>query len=284
MFNQQQDGPIRRNPVNQVVIIIVLLAGLLAWLFWHRQVAGQRRVAGDSMSVLALKVSRFAQLATAGNEKAFENLGTATQVFATALQDVNVHGDPQGDESLLAVNKAWVQVSEDSQTVLASQDALVSLHDVQPRLLEELGDFSAADDALVASLLTAGASSAQIVQAAQIAVITQRLRYAAVAAMAVNSGAVPAATGFGDDLQRLGHLIDGQVNGSEELHIARLPESRARELLLDLSNNYQQHVLPDGTSFHGHLLALYKAADASNHINHECDDLLVALEKLGNAS
>jgi len=233
----------------------------------------------SELRVLSQQIAKNASEAAGGNEKAFENLGTATQAFDSNWKELKTERNVKED-SMQAVETDWVQVKDDAQTVLAGQDAVVNLHGLAQDLSERVPDLQAEYDSVVDELVKSGATAAQIAVAKQQSVLSERILRSVNKVLEGGTDAVTSADSFRSDSQQFGDVLKAMISGNADMGIQKVSDPQAVDALNEIAGIFDKSVSTSADKILATSPQLFKVRDASDHIFKESQDMLDATTKL----
>src|SRR5687767_8395017 len=286
-----------RLPKLQVLILVLVL--LLAVdvgvvLYDARQgTVGTLYIATvGKIRMLSQRLAKAAQQASEGNREAFKQLRESRDEFAAAMnllasggQVAGVTLPPTAGEArpaLEALNAEWKKSERNAGLVLAEERNLLALgrsvraiNDGNPAL-QELADEAAALS------VQAGGSTRQNAFAAQLMMLTQRIAKNANALLA--AAQVDPAVSFllGKDVNSFRDILQGMLQGSEALRIARVGDPELRGKLGEMDATFKEYRTA-ASDILGNQQGLVGAKRATFSLFNDSEGLLRAAENLNGA-
>jgi twitching motility protein PilJ len=286
-----------RLPKLQVLILVLVL--LLAVdvgvvLYDARQgTVGTLYIATvGKIRMLSQRLAKAAQQASEGNREAFKQLRESRDEFAAAMNLLVSGGQVAGTTlpptagearpALEALNAEWKKSERNAGLVLAEERNLLALgrsvraiNDGNPAL-QELADEAAALS------VQAGGSTRQNAFAAQLMMLTQRIAKNANALLA--AAQVDPAVSFllGKDVNSFRDILQGLLQGSEALRIARVADPELRGKLGEMDATFKEYRTA-ASDILGNQQGLVGAKRATFSLFNDSEGLLRAAENLSSA-
>ena len=210
----------------------------------------QTQIAGDAL-MHSQRVGKATPNAIQGNPEAFKQLADSRQELNNDLAILSQGGNYQGrtigtpssqmDAMLKDTQALWSGSDKATATILKMEkvltgfgDTLQSMNAVSPTLLE-------LSEQIANLKAQGGASPREIAASGQLVMLTQRL--ARSANEFLSSEGVNPETAFllGKDTNTFRDIIDGFLNGSDQLRLVRVTEPETREKLLELQTAFGEY-------------------------------------------
>jgi twitching motility protein PilJ len=232
----------RRMPTLVTALLASLLLAVLLFVLYAFLVARQtgRVEEGTQLQMLSQRIAKGVQQAALGNKAAFAQIKQSRDAFDAGLKYLG--GDPtnpsQSDGPLGDLLRTWQGSSKGIATLLAQEAALVdigqAIHQINVRNTE-VHDLT---EQLAALLPGAGKTAAY---ANQQALWTQRMAKNANALVAGDVIDPETAYQLGKDTKTFRDVLDGMLNGSEELGLPAIAETQARDKLMELRETFASY-------------------------------------------
>jgi len=230
----------------------VVLGGLFVWMNADSSslASTQTQIAGDAL-MHSQRVGKATPNAIQGNPEAFKQLADSRKEFNNDLTILSQGGNYQGrtigtpssdmDAMLKETQALWSGSDKATATILKMEKVLTgfgatlqSMNAISPTLLElseQISNLKA----------QSGASPREIAASGQLVMLTQRL--ARSANEFLSSEGVNPETAFllGKDTNTFRDIIEGFLNGSDQLRLARVTEPETREKLLELQAAFGEY-------------------------------------------
>ncbi|MEM9301782.1 MAG: methyl-accepting chemotaxis protein [Pseudomonadota bacterium] len=276
------------------IVLALVFGGIILNFYLLNQAAEQqRRHLGliTETQVLSQQIAKFANEAAGGNFDAFEELGQSKLRIDSNLGALT-NGDPDTGLSELpsAVENERYQLDNDTwQPIRAEVDKILARDTLVVDLAETADNFAADIPLLQARLsevsqvlASIGARPQQIYWASSTPAVAERMLRRVNEILQGGYAAVSAADSFGRDAVLLRDVLNGLLNGDENLGIEPLQNPEALELLggvfevySDVEANVEQ-ILSASTD-------LLEVKDASDNIFLDSEQLLTDAQTLEEA-
>jgi twitching motility protein PilJ len=192
------------------------------------------------VQVLSQQIAKYANEAAEGNFEAFEELRSTKVRIQNNLNSLE-GGDETAslqalpsdvaEETYQLVTNTWVPIRTEADKILAASDLVVDLADTADQFSADIPLLQARLDEVAKVLADINASPQQIYMAASQLAVADRMLRRVNEILQGGYAAVTAADGFGRDAVLLGKVLNGLLNGSDELGIRPIQNPEALELL-----------------------------------------------------
>ena len=187
----------------------------------------------SELRVLSQEIASNATEAAAGTPEAFDQLQRSRNEFAR-LWGFILEGNPATGlpasslASESAVQQRWEVVRNSADSIVTTQDAVLSLHEVARTLNETIPRLQVEYNDIVQVLLDGGAPADQVALAQRQSLLAERIARAVNNVLSGDEDAVIAADRFGRDATLFGRVLQGQTEGSAAMGISRVDDEEAR--------------------------------------------------------
>ncbi len=221
-----------------LILSIILLFANFAYL--NTQANHDKQYIGHAgeLRVLSQRIAKNATEAASGKTVAFRLLSEARNDFeqrwgylkkgdrSTGLPSAPVVVRGEMD----AVQRDWETLRKNTDVILASEQTVLSLHQVAATLAETVPQLQVEYEKVVEILLQSGAPASQVAMAQRQALLAERILGSVNTVLAGDDSSVQAADAFGRDASRFGQVLEGMLGGNPALQITRVqyPDARAR--------------------------------------------------------
>jgi twitching motility protein PilJ len=230
-----------------LVVFIVLLFANFAYLNTEAGYDKQYIGHAGELRVLSQRLAKNATEAAAGKTQAFKLLGEARNEFerrwsvlkngdeTTGLPPVPpaVHGQMQ------QVQNDWDNLRGDTDAILASEQTVLSLHQVAATLADTVPLLQVQSEKIVDILLQRGAPANQVAVAQRQSLLAERILGAVNRVLAGDDGAAQAAQSFGRDASRFGRVLHGMLNGDPSIRISQVQDRDAQARLRETADLFE---------------------------------------------
>ncbi|MCW2268542.1 Methyl-accepting chemotaxis protein McpB [compost metagenome] len=230
-----------------LILSIILLFANFAYLNTQANYDKQYIGHAGELRVLSQRIAKNATEAAAGKSRAFRLLSEARNDFeqrwgylkkgdaATGLPAA----PPAVRNEMDAVLRDWEGLRKNTDTILASEQTVLSLHQVAATLAETVPQLQIEYEKVVEILLQSGAPASQVAVAQRQSLLAERILGSVNTVLAGDDTAVQAADAFGRDASRFGQVLDGMLGGNQTLQITRVQDPDARARLAEIAELFQ---------------------------------------------
>ncbi|TWR88572.1 chemotaxis protein [Pseudomonas saxonica] len=230
-----------------LIVFIMLLFANFAYLNTQTNYDKQYISHAGELRVLSQRIAKNATEAAAGKAAAFKLLSDARNDFSQRWGYLK-HGDPATGlppapsavhKEMQAVQRDWENLLDSTNAILASEQTVLSLHQVAATLAETIPQLQVEYEKVVEILLQRGAPAGQVALAQRQTLLAERILGAVNTVLAGDANAAQAAGTFGRDANRFGQVLNGMLEGNEGLRISEVEEKDARARLLEIAELFQ---------------------------------------------
>ncbi len=223
-------------------LLVLSLAAVGFNFFWVAKKNDEDRqyIAFTSeIQVQSQQIAKFASEAAGGNLDAFEDLRRTRDRVQSNL-DYLVNGRPETQlpasppsvqESLVDVQQVWQPIREGTDQILDSRELVVEITNLAQQFQNTIPRLQARTDEVVGILVGSGAPPRQIYVASRQLVLADRMLRSVGEILQGGEGAVTAADRFGRDAALFGRVLDGLLQGSEDMGISAIENEEALPIL-----------------------------------------------------
>ena len=230
-----------------LIVFIMLLFANFAYLNTQSNYDKQYIGHAGELRVLSQRIAKNATEAAAGKAAAFKLLGDARNDFARRWgylkkgdPDTGLPGAPVAlRQEMRAVQLDWEKLLKNTDAILASEQTVLSLHQVAATLAETVPQLQVEYEKVVEILLQRGAPAAQVAMAQRQSLLAERILGAVNTVLAGDENAVQAADAFGRDAARFGQVLNGMLQGNPGLKISQVEDPDARGRLAEISELFE---------------------------------------------
>ena len=230
-----------------LIVFIMLLFANFAYLNTQSSHDKQYISHAGELRVLSQRIAKNATEAAAGKAAAFKLLSDARNDFSQRWAYLK-KGDPSTGlpaapaavhKEMQAVQRDWEQLLSNVNAILASEQTVLSLHQVAATLAETVPQLQVEYEKVVEILLQGGAPASQVALAQRQSLLAERILGAVNTVLAGDENTVQAADAFGRDANRFGQVLNGMLEGNAGLRIAQVEDKDTRARLLEISELFQ---------------------------------------------
>ena len=199
------------------------------------------------LRVLSQRIAKNATEAAAGKAEAFSLLRDARNDFQQRwnfLTDGDVAtGLPSAPEAvapqMAAVQQEWDSLRQNADAILASEQTVLSLHQVAATLAETIPQLQVEYEEVVDILLESGAPAAQVSVAQRQSLLAERILGSVNKVLAGDEDSVQAADMFGRDASLFGRVLNAMLEGNAAMEISKVSDDEALERLSEISELFE---------------------------------------------
>lgn len=199
------------------------------------------------LRVLSQRIAKNAVEAAAGTSEAFDSLKDARNDFSERWGYLSGGDDriglPAVPESLqaevAAVQQDWDTLRQNTDAILASEQTVLSLHQVAATLAETIPQLQVEYEEVVDILLESGAPAAQVSVAQRQSLLAERILGSVNKVLSGDQDSVQAADMFGRDASLFGRVLSAMLEGNEAMGITRVNDAEALDRLAAISELFQ---------------------------------------------
>ncbi|MDP2246420.1 methyl-accepting chemotaxis protein [Pseudomonas sp.] len=230
-----------------LIVSIVLLFANFAYINTQSNYDTEYIGHAGELRVLSQRIAKNSTEAAAGTAEAFGLLRDARNDFQNRwgyLTDGNEEsGVPSAPESvqaqMSAVQEDWDSLRQNTDAILASEQTVLSLHQVAETLAETIPQLQVEYEEVVDILLESDAPAAQVSVAQRQSLLAERILGSVNKVLAGDQDSVQAADMFGRDASLFGRVLNAMLEGNTAMEIAKVNDAEALERLGEISELFE---------------------------------------------
>lgn len=230
-----------------LIVSIVLLFANFAYINTQSNYDTEYISHSGELRVLSQRIAKNATEAAAGTAEAFGLLRDARNDFQRRwgfLTDGDAStGLPPAPESVQAqmamVQKDWDSLRQNTDAILASEQTVLSLHQVASTLAETIPQLQVEYEEVVDILLESDAPAAQVSVAQRQSLLAERILGSVNKVLAGDEDSVQAADMFGRDASLFGRVLAAMLEGNAAMEISQVTDEEALERLAEISELFE---------------------------------------------
>ena len=203
------------------------------------------RNAGE-LQVLSQQIAVQASEAVSGQEEAFSLLHESVSSFDRVINTLNeaeltllpLTGTDMPTGQIAGVAATWSEMKAEAQGILATQEAILALHEQTAILNETVPQLQIEYDEVVSILLDSSAPADQIALAQRQPWLAERIMSNVAKVLEGGEDAIMAADSFGRDTKLFGRGLSGMLQGNPALGISRITNEQATGLLIEIAEPF----------------------------------------------
>jgi twitching motility protein PilJ len=230
-----------------LVVCIILLFANFAYLNTQSNYDKQYLGHAGELRVLSQRIAKNATEAATGKAQAFKLLGDARNEFERRW-GVLKNGDPRVDlppapaavqGAMARVQDDWDSLRNDTDAILASEQTVLSLHQVAATLADTVPQLQVEYEKVVEILLLRGAPASQVAVAQRQSLLAQRILGSVNTVLSGDENAAQAAQSFGRDANRFGLVLRGMLVGDPTIQISQVQDRDAQVRLRETADLFE---------------------------------------------
>jgi twitching motility protein PilJ len=239
--------------------------------------------------MLSQRLAKAAQQASQGNAEAFKQLRESRDEFAALVKLLLEGGTASGVAlpatpprvlpALDALNAEWKKTERNAGLVIAEQRNLVALGDAVKAINANNPALLDLAEEIAAMSVQSGGALRQNAVTSQLVMLTQRMAKNANTMLAGDVVDPEVAFLLGKDTNTFRDILQGLIQGSEALRIARVADAEMRGKLAELEAGFKQYQRAVSEIL-GNMQRLVNAKRATRDIFNDSETLLLASESL----
>ncbi len=215
-----------------LIVSIVLLFANFAYLNTQSNYDKEYISHAGELRVLSQRIAKNATEAAAGKSEAFPLLKEARNDFEKRW-NILLRGDEESGlppapdavrEQMGLVQKDWDNLRQSADAILASEQTVLSLHQVAATLAETIPQLQVEYEEVVDILLDS-APAAQVSVAQRQSLLAERILGSVNKVLAGDEDSVQAADMFGRDASLFGRVLAGMLEGNEAMQITQVTDT-----------------------------------------------------------
>lgn len=232
--------------LSALLVFLVLAAGTLIYNGIQVGNTAQYVETSAEMEMLSQRMAKGSQQAVLGNEAAFEQLRTSKAQFATNLErltngDANLPPAPASLRPTLdRLSKQWMTTRKEIDLILAQKANLIALNKNVASINSNNIQLLELSEQVVALMTQSGSPLREVSIASQMVMLTQRMAKNANALLSSDVIDPEVAFLLGKDSSTFKDILDGLLNGSEELRLSPVTDADTKDKLAELNDVYAE--------------------------------------------
>jgi twitching motility protein PilJ len=230
-----------------LIVSIVLLFANFAYINTQSNYDTEYISHSGELRVLSQRIAKNATEAAAGKAEAFGLLRDARNDFQTRWGYLTAGNEESGvppapasvQAEMAAVQQDWDSLRGNTDAILASEQTILSLHQVAATLAETIPQLQVEYEEVVDILLESGAPAAQVSVAQRQSLLAERILGSVNKVLAGDDDSVQAADMFGRDASLFGRVLSAMLEGNAAMEISQVTDPEALERLAEISELFE---------------------------------------------
>ncbi|RRJ83501.1 methyl-accepting chemotaxis protein [Aestuariirhabdus litorea] len=173
-----------------------------------------------------------------------ENMAKVAKAASHLMAEMNhpmlaEMGSARADEQLAELTKTWNRTKKGADAILASEETVLSLHEVAAALAETIPQLQVEYDEVVEILLENGAPADQVAIAQRQSWLAERIVGSVNRVLEGTEDSVMAADSFGRDAGLFGRVLNGMIEGNLAMRISQVSDSEALDRLNEIAELFE---------------------------------------------
>jgi twitching motility protein PilJ len=271
-------------PQALLFVLLVALLGLVAFNFFQLNERNQQQTEylalTTDIQVRAQQLAKAAGESAVGNFDAFDELRETRNNINSAINQLRngnpVTGLPPSpqavEDELATMEDTWNGINEFSSRILDRTDLVIELADSSIAFGDNIPQLQALSDEVVRRMIETGSPSIQIYVASRQLVLADRMLRRVGDILDGGPGAITAADAFRADAALFDRVLQGLINGDEELNLAAARNTRVLEGLANVMPIFEEIRLDVDTILTAST-DLFEVREAADEIFLDAEDL-----------
>jgi twitching motility protein PilJ len=225
-----------------VSVVLIILS--LAYLIYTVPKSSQMiRDVGD-LRVLSEQIAKNASEASTGRGgQAFKRLAVSQGLFHDRLDSLTANYGKTSDE-MATVLKAWASTNSAVSDMLSNEEVVNDVHDVGVQIRDAVPLVQDSYNKMSDRMIKTNAPASQVAYVRNQVLLSERILKAITVVLSGDDTAISSASGFSDDTQEFGKVLNGQLKGDSSLGIDAISNPAERKSLEDVSKIYNDVLKP----------------------------------------
>ena len=223
---------------------LIAMTGGFAYLSQENNLSQKHLSNTDTLRILSQKISTSASETARGKAEAFALLREARNEFESTLNDLGSSaGSATGPaesigSQLQVIDNAWSALKGEADAILASEESVVSLHDLAINLRDTIPQVQVEYDEVVDILLESGAPADQISLAQRQPWLAERIMTSMSRVLEGSENSIMAADSFARDAKLFGRVLEGMQYGNQAMRINQIADEEAQDRLAEIADMF----------------------------------------------
>nr|WP_242446838.1 chemotaxis chemoreceptor PilJ [Pseudomonas aeruginosa] len=229
-----------------LIVSIVLLFANFAYLNTQSNHDKQYIGHAGELRVLSQRIAKNATEAAAGKGEAFKLLKDARNDFEKRWnpgqrrrEHIPAAQSRSGEAADGRVQQDWDGLRKNADSILASEQTVLSLHQVASTLAETIPQLQVEYEEVVDILLENGAPADQVAVAQRQSLLAERILGSVNKVLAGDENSVQAADSFGRDASLFGRVLKGMQEGNAAMSISKVTNAEAVDRLNEIAELFE---------------------------------------------
>ena len=275
-----------------LVAIVLAIVTSIKVTTWERQEA-EYSLRASEQRVVSQEIATYSLEASSGNKLAFSQLKDARNRFAKLMDELK-NGDPavklpaspgSMQPMLDEMEKTWLELSENADGILKSQDAIVSVGEFIQVINETTPDVAGIFEEISDLLVKSEVSREQLFTASKQLMLAQRIQNSVNNVLAGGELTAQALDQFSVDSAQFRDVLTAMLEGDANMGISKVEDEDVEALLTEAAelfssvNDYAEEIIVLTPELLPALEAAGQVSASSDRVNNMASKLLAAYAK-----
>lgn len=275
-----------------LVAIILAIVTSIKVTTWERQEA-EYALRASEQRVVSQEIATYSLEASSGNKQAFSQLKDARERFSRLMDElkngdptVKLPASPKPMQPLLReMENTWLELSENADGILKSQDAIVSVGEFIEVINETTPDVAGIFEEITDLLVKSEVSREQLFTASKQLMLAQRIQNSVNNVLAGGELTAQALDQFSIDSAQFQDVLTAMLDGDVNMGISKVEDEDVAVLLTEAAelfssvNDYAEEIILLTPELLPALEAAGQVSAASDKVNNMASKLLDAYGK-----
>ncbi|AXI03357.1 methyl-accepting chemotaxis protein [Aquirhabdus parva] len=265
-----------------LLAILALILFLFSLIYLAYTVPKSNKMVRDvgELRVLSEQISKNASEASTGSsDEAFKRLAISKKKFHDRLESL-ISNYGSSNDDMKAVLAAWKGTELGVNDILTNQDLVNNLHDVGVQTRDVVPLIQTNYNTITDQMVKSGAPASQVVFARNQVLLSERILKSITVVLSGDTTAISSASGFSDDAQTFGKVLQGQLKGDASLGIQAITDPTARTALAAVEKSYTDVLNPSAVKMFISSPQITQVRDSAKNLYAASADLLKRLDTL----
>ncbi len=222
----------------------LLVISSLAYLIYTVPKSNQMIHDVGDLRVLSEQIAKNASEASTGRGgQAFKRLAVSQAKFGERLDSLKANYGTTS-EDMTTVLKAWSSTNQAVTDMLSNEEVVNDVHDVGVQIRDAAPLIQDSYNKISDRMIKSNASALQVAFVRDQVLLSERILKAITVVLSGDDTAISSASGFSDDTQQFGKVLNGQLKGDSSLGIDVISNPAERKSLEEVSKIYNDVLKP----------------------------------------
>jgi twitching motility protein PilJ len=222
----------------------LIVVGALGYLIYTVPKSNQMIHDVGELRVFSEQIAKNASEASTGRGgQAFKRLAESQTKFRDRLDSLTANYGTS-NEDMATVLKAWSSTNQAVTDMLGNEEVVNDVHDVGVQIRDAVPRIQESYNKISERMIKTNASAAQVAFVRDQVLLSERILKSITVVLSGDDTAISSASGFSDDTQDFGKVLNGQLKGDSSLGIKIINNPVERKSLEEVSKIYNDVLKP----------------------------------------